>query len=306
MSMKKMSMRMGYKFYKKLKKELSNLYWEWRKYINECFSYYLMRNKVALGVAVFCVFFLGFGVFLWFIKSVVYAQTDSGVINSCGMGLPLNKASSFIMGGVLLGAILKIIQRNYLIFKRLFDFAVAIVALVVLSPLFLIIAFIVRVDSSGPIFFKQERLGEKGKIFKMWKFRTMRNKAELETGPVWAQEDDPRMTRLGRFLRKSHLDELPQLFNVLRGNMSLIGPRPERPELLVKISKHIPDFCKRLDVKPGITGLAQVRYSYGASIKDAARKLKYDCIYMKRMCFFLDFQVLFWTVGRVLTGKGAR
>jgi lipopolysaccharide/colanic/teichoic acid biosynthesis glycosyltransferase len=161
-------------------------------------------------------------------------------------------------------------------------------------------------DSPGPVFFTQKRIGKLGRWFSIWKFRTMRHKAEMETGPVWAEDNDPRVTRIGRFLRKSHLDELPQLFNVFCGDMSLIGPRPERPEMVEVITEKIPGFDKRLFVKPGITGLAQVRYDYGATIKDAARKLKYDALYIKRMCFLLDFQIVFWTIGRVLTGEGAR
>ena len=196
--------------------------------------------------------------------------------------------------------------RRFQGFKRGFDFLVAGLGLILLSPLFLIVSILIRIDFPGPAFFRQERLGKDGKIFKMWKFRTMNTDAELETGPVWAAEGDPRITRLGRFLRKSHIDEIPQLINVFKGEMSLIGPRPERPVFVEKINGDIPNFNARLRVKPGITGLAQVRYRYGASIKDAARKLKYDLLYIKRMCWILDFQIILWTFGRVLTGEGAR
>ncbi|MBU3933223.1 MAG: sugar transferase [Candidatus Omnitrophica bacterium] len=196
--------------------------------------------------------------------------------------------------------------RRFQGFKRGFDFLVAGLGLILLSPLFLIVSILIRIDFPGPAFFRQERLGKDGKIFKMWKFRTMNTDAELETGPVWAAEGDPRITRLGRFLRKSHIDEIPQLINVFKGEMSLIGPRPERPVFVEKINGDIPNFNDRLRVKPGITGLAQVRYRYGASIKDAARKLKYDLLYIKRMCWILDFQIILWTFGRVLTGEGAR
>lgn len=191
-------------------------------------------------------------------------------------------------------------------FKQAFDFLIASVGLALLSPLFLIVSILIKIDSPGIAFFKQRRTGKDGRPFRMWKFRTMREDAESETGPVWAGEDDPRITRLGRFLRKSHIDELPQLINVFRGEMSLIGPRPERPEFVEEINGSIAHFNERLKVRPGITGLAQVRYRYGASIKDAARKLKYDLLYIKKMCWMLDFRILFWTVGRALSGEGAR
>ena len=134
----------------------------------------------------------------------------------------------------------------------------------------------------------------------------MREHAELETGPVWAGEDDPRITRLGHFLRKTHIDELPQLINIFKGDMSLIGPCPERPVFVEKINIYIPKFNARLKIKPGITGLAQVRHRYSASIKDAAEKLKYDLLYIKKMCWTLDAKIIFWTIGRVLSGEGAR
>jgi exopolysaccharide biosynthesis polyprenyl glycosylphosphotransferase len=210
------------------------------------------------------------------------------------------------MSGGLVSVLVGFARANYQLFKRCFDFTVASIALIVLSPLFLIIGLLIKIDSEGPVFFRQDRVGQGGEIFKIWKFRTMRKEAELETGPVWAQDNDPRITRIGEFLRKSHLDELPQLINVFRGQMSLIGPRPERPEFIKTIAEEIPNFSFRLGVKPGITGLAQVRYRYGASIKDAARKLRYDLFYIKRMCWFLDFRIILWTIERVLTGEGAR
>ena len=197
-------------------------------------------------------------------------------------------------------------RAKYRAFKRCGEFLIATISLVLISPLFLIIAVLIKIDSEGPVFFRQERVGHKGKIFEMWKFRTMRNKAEGETGPVWAEEEDPRVTRLGRFLRKSHLDELPQLINVFKGQMSLIGPRPERPVFVDMIADNIPQFYQRLYIRPGITGLAQSRYPYGASLKDAKRKLKYDLLYIERMCWLLDFRVMLWTTKRVLTGEGAR
>ena len=209
-------------------------------------------------------------------------------------------------GSSLMAMLLHFARRKFNQFKRLFDIAFASLSLILISPLFLIIAILIKFDSSGPVFFRQKRIGKDGRIFKMWKFRTMRKNAEMETGPVWADEGDPRVTNLGYFLRSCHLDEIPQLINVFKGEMSVIGPRPERPEFVKIIDGHVVDFDQRLNVRPGITGLAQVRYRYGASIKDAARKLKYDLLYIKRMCWALDFQIIVWTIGRVLTGEGAR
>ncbi len=211
------------------------------------------------------------------------------------------------MGSALLtGIFTQIAKRGFFAFKRVFDFVAACAGLVVLFPLFVIIGILIKIDSSGPLFFRQERAGKDGEIFNIWKFRTMRPGAEIETGPVWAAEDDPRITRIGHFLRKSHLDELPQLINVFKGEMSIIGPCPERPIFIEKINGSIPNYDERLKVRPGITGLAQVRYRYGASIKDAAEKLRYDLLYIKRMCWMLDFKILFSTIGKSLSGEGAR
>ena len=249
--------------------------------------------------------FLGIISSLWLIRSVVYGQEELVFVET-GWLVALSKLSSWAIGSSLTGIFISFARRKFQRFKRLFDFLVASLGLILLSPLFLIVSLLIKIDSPGPAFFKQERVGKDGKIFKMWKFRTMRPNAELETGPVWAEEDDPRVTPLGRFLRKNHIDELPQFINIFKGEMSLIGPRPERPVFVEKINGHIPHYNKRLKVKPGITGLAQVRYRYGASIKDAAKKLKYDLLYIKKMCWMLEMRILFWTVGRVLSGEGAR
>jgi len=161
-------------------------------------------------------------------------------------------------------------------------------------------------DSRGSVFFRQIRTGEGGKDFLIYKFRTMRQDAESETGAVWAQKNDTRITRMGRFLRKSRLDELPQLFNVLKGDMSFIGPRPERPEMITALEVIIPYYSERHSVKPGITGWAQVKYSYGGSVEDAIEKLKYDLFYIKHMSLFLDLLILLETVKVVLFGRGGR
>lgn len=252
-------------------------------------------------------FFVLMGIigFFWLTKSTAYGQ-DGLIIGKTTYASALFKFFPLTLGSSMAAMFIHFARKKFEQFKRLSDFLIASLALIIFSPLLFLIAMLVKFDSSGPVFFQQERLGKNGKIFKMWKFRTMRHNAEIETGPVWAAEQDPRITNLGYFLRSSHLDEIPQLINVFKGEMSLVGPRPERPEFVEMINGHIRDFNHRLNIRPGITGLAQVRYQYGASIKDAAKKLKYDLLYIKRMCWVLDFQIILWTFGRVLSGEGAR
>jgi len=278
-------------------REIENLFFAWREYLKEI---KILRFLFSFLFTLFILFFL-ISIFFW-IKESVYANVDKEATEKTLGALIIGNYGIKIF---LLSLIINWARLRYLLFKRIFDLVISGIGLLLFSPLFLIIAFLIKVDSSGPVFFRQERVGENGRIFKIWKFRTMRENAEAQTGPVWAQEDDPRITRIGRFLRKSHLDELPQLINVFKGEMSLIGPRPERPELYKKIIQVIPHFSERLKVKPGITGLAQVRYQYGASLKDAARKLRYDLLYIKRRCWLLDFQIILWTINRILTGEGA-
>ncbi len=192
----------------------------------------------------------------------------------------------------------------YMLAKRVFDLALALFLFVIFSPLMLLIAVAIKVGSEGPIIYRQRRLGERGKPFTIYKFRTMRKDAEKHSGAVWAMRNDPRVTRIGRFLRATHLDELPQLVNVIKGDMSLVGPRPERPEIAKDLSKHIPNYWMRLQVKPGITGLAQVRYRYDSCIKDVKNKLRYDLFYIRNANFLLDLRILFDTIEHVLLSKG--
>jgi exopolysaccharide biosynthesis polyprenyl glycosylphosphotransferase len=295
-------------------KEFKDLIHAWRRYLKVCVRTYFkehprLKRVMRTGVTVTIVFiFLGVISYLWLIRTVVYGQEDLALIGTSWWVALLSRLFPWAIGSGLTGIFIRFARtrRRFQGFKRLFDFLVASLGLILLSPFFLIVSLLIKINSPGPALFKQERVGKDGKIFKMWKFRTMRTDAELETGPVWATEEDPRITRVGRFLRKNHIDEIPQLINVFKGEMSLIGPRPERPEFIEEINDHIPNFNERLRVRPGITGLAQVRYRYGASIKDATRKLKYDLLYIKRMCWMLEMRILFWTVGRVLTGEGAR
>lgn len=190
--------------------------------------------------------------------------------------------------------------------KQVGDLLLALIAMVVLFPILLIVGLAVKLTSQGPILYQQERVGRSGKSFTIYKFRTMRVDAEDASGPVWAKENDSRLTPIGAFLRKTHLDELPQILNILKGEMSLVGPRPERPFFVGRLKKSIPSYEERLLVKPGITGLAQVRHKYDETFNDVKKKVKYDILYIKKMCLMLDIKVLFWTVGVVLTGKGAR
>jgi sugar transferase (PEP-CTERM system associated) len=197
--------------------------------------------------------------------------------------------------------------RLFLRLKQTAEFLVALVALVLSGPLLALIAALVKLDSRGPVFYRQERVGEGGRTIALMKFRTMRADAEAATGPVWAAaEGDPRMTRLGRYLRKARLDELPQLINVLRGEMSFVGPRPERPHFVETLRRVIPYYDERHSVKPGITGWAQIKFGYGATIEDAEEKLQYDLYYIKHMSPWFDAGVVLQTLKVMLLGRGAR
>jgi sugar transferase (PEP-CTERM system associated) len=189
--------------------------------------------------------------------------------------------------------------------KRTFDLVLAIVAFVLGAPLMLLTAIAIRIDSRGPIFYCQDRTGENGRAFTLCKFRSMRIDAEQGT-PIWAKDKDDRVTRVGRVIRRARLDELPQLWNVLRGDMSFVGPRPERPYFVEQLGTAIPFYMARHAVKPGVTGWAQVKYRYGASIEDALEKLRYDLYYIKHQSLFFDFSILVDTVKVIVSGKGAQ
>ena len=188
---------------------------------------------------------------------------------------------------------------------RLFDILVSIVLLITTVPLMIGVAILVRMESEGPVLYRQERVGLDGKPFTLMKFRSMRANAEAG-GPAWAQTRDPRVTRIGSFMRKTRIDELPQLVNILRGEMSFIGPRPERPHFVEKLTEAIPFYHERARVKPGLTGWAQVNYPYGASIEDARAKLSYDLYYVKNRSLLFDILILLSTVRVILFQEGAR
>ena len=188
--------------------------------------------------------------------------------------------------------------------KRLSDISISLVILLVTLPLIILVAIAIKLDSPGPIFFKQERSGMGNKNFNIYKFRSMYKDAEKHTGPVWSQKDDPRVTRLGKIIRKLRIDEIPQMFNVLKGEMSLVGPRPERPYFVEQLSEQIPYYKRRLKVRPGITGWAQVKHKYDESIEDVKVKLRYDLFYIENMSLRMDIKILARTILVVLFGKG--
>lgn len=190
--------------------------------------------------------------------------------------------------------------------KRLEDLVASVALLLFFSPLILVTALFIKWDSPGPIFFSQDRLGIRHKPYRLYKFRSMVENAEALSGPVWASREDPRVTRVGRFIRKWRIDELPQLFNVLKGDMSLVGPRPERAHFVEQLEAQVPYYAERFIVRPGVTGWAQVRYEYGDSVEDAMEKLNYDLFYIKNMSIFMDVVIVFRTIRTVLFGVGAR
>jgi sugar transferase (PEP-CTERM system associated) len=190
--------------------------------------------------------------------------------------------------------------------KRTFDLFASLILLLVTLPVMLITALCIFLEDRAPIFYRQERVGKDGNTFMVLKFRSMRNDAEIAGKPQWATTDDPRTTKVGRIIRKLRIDELPQILNVLKGDMSFVGPRPERPYFVKQLCEEITYYSVRHSIKPGITGLAQVRYQYGASVYDAIQKLQYDLYYVKNNSLFLDFLILIDTLQVVLLGKGAR
>jgi len=196
-------------------------------------------------------------------------------------------------------------SETFKLIRRLLNFTVGLFVLILASPLIPFIAVAILLDSPGSVFYSQERVGQGDKRFHCYKFRTMRQDAEADTGPTWADDDDPRITRVGKFLRSSRLDEIPQLWCVLKGDMAFVGPRPERPEFVEWLTEEIPYYRLRHLVRPGITGWAQIRYRYGNTVDDAREKLQYDLFYIKNASVGLDALILFQTIKIVLLGRGA-
>ncbi|MDX2151227.1 MAG: sugar transferase [Bryobacteraceae bacterium] len=197
-------------------------------------------------------------------------------------------------------------RRRSLVLQGMVAFFAALVGLVLVSPLMLLAALAVRLSSPGPVLFRQTRVGKNGRHFTVYKFRSMYADAEARTGAVWAQKDDPRVTPVGRWLRRLRIDELPQLVNVLKGDMALVGPRPERPEFVQLLSERIPFYNQRHCVRPGVTGWAQINFRYGNTFEDTATKLEYDLYYIKNLSLALDLYIMFHTVKIMLLTRGAQ
>jgi len=198
----------------------------------------------------------------------------------------------------------KKINKYHSLLKRNIDIVLSIFSMILLLPLFLALALIVGLNSTGGIIYKQIRLGKNGKSFNLYKFRTMHINSEINTGPIWADKNDSRITREGKILRKFHLDEIPQLYNVFKGHMSIVGPRPERPHIVNILKKEIPSYTHRMRVKPGITGWAQIMGGYDATMADVNLKLKHDIFYIENMSIFMDLKIMFMTILAVIKGKG--
>jgi sugar transferase (PEP-CTERM system associated) len=192
------------------------------------------------------------------------------------------------------------------IVKRMLDLSLSMLGFLLAAPLMALTALAIKLDSPGPVLYDQERVGENGRVFTVYKFRSMRTDAERAGQPVWARDKDDRVTRVGRVIRATRLDELPQLWNVMRGDMSFVGPRPERPFFVEQLARDIPFYVQRHSVKPGLTGWAQVKYQYGSSIEDAMEKLRYDLYYIKHMSITFDLTIVLDTVKVILFGKGAK
>ena len=197
-------------------------------------------------------------------------------------------------------------SAGFMLLRRILAVMAAALLLLIVLPIIPFVVLAIKLDSRGPVLYRQKRVGLGGKVFYCFKFRTMRRDAEADTGATWALDDDPRITKVGKFLRTTRLDELPQLWCVLKGDMSFVGPRPERPEFVEMLAKEIPFYGVRNAVRPGITGWAQVKYKYGNTIADAKEKLQYDLYYIKNMSPGLDMMIMFQTIKIVLLGRGAQ
>jgi exopolysaccharide biosynthesis polyprenyl glycosylphosphotransferase len=197
-------------------------------------------------------------------------------------------------------------SRAFIAVRRVVSVIISLIGLTLSLPLLPLIMLAIRLDSAGPIFYTQTRVGKNGRLFKVVKFRTMRQDAEAANGPQWADNNDPRVTRVGKILRTSRLDEIPQMWCVLKGDMAFVGPRPERPEFIERLIEEIPYYGVRHMVRPGITGWAQIKYKYGSTVEDSREKLQYDLFYIKNHSIGLDLLIMFLTIKIVVLRRGAQ
>ena len=278
-------------------------------------------RKIFKVLAAVILIFMGcvfFGATSWATLSVIKSndasyQVEEGKVSE----IPAHQSTSSksrapepstlaLFGSGIAGIIVRFVRKSYATVKRIIDVTGSIIGLVILSPFCLLAILLIKATSKGPIFYSQTRVGKNGENFEILKFRSMKVDAEKTTGAVWATANDNRLIPCGTFLRKSHIDEIPQFINVLRGEMSIVGPRPERPVFVDQFKQAIPEYGKRIEVKPGITGLAQVWHKYDETIEDVKKKVKYDLLYIRKVCLWTDLTILFRTVRVVFTGEGAR
>ena len=243
---------------------------------------------------------------LIYIISVLESQKDVGIkiVPDLYEILSGQAKTSQIYGMPLIDIMPELMPEWEKKLKRLLDIIISLIILIITLPVMILTAIAIKVDSRGSLLFKQDRSGMNGETFKILKFRSMIKDAEKYTGPVWSRKDDPRVTKVGKILRRVRLDEIPQMFNVLKGEMSMVGPRPERPFFVEKLAEEIPYYKRRLKVRPGITGWAQVKHKYDESVEDVKIKLRYDLFYIENMSLRMDFKIIIRTIFVVLFGKG--
>lgn len=238
---------------------------------------------------------------LFVLINICYAEVNTG-----GYAHAPEPGTMALIATGLFGGLVRFARRKFHEFKRFIDILGGALGLVAVLPVIGFTGLFIKVVSPGPVLFTQKRVGKNGKVFTIYKIRTMKLDAEKYTGAMWARENDPRLIKFGKYIRKMHIDELPQFFNVIKGEMSIVGPRPERPEIVAKLKEVIVDYEKRLNVKPGITGLAQVWHKYDETLEDVKKKIKYDLLYIRKMCLLVDLRILFQTVIVSALGRGAR
>ncbi len=258
-----------------------------------------MNKKAKVNIRIFVIALLAYSLFM--IPNVL-AMSAKEVLALQPYGF-----LSFILA--VGGLVVRFVRGKFPMFKRFFDICLAAVGIIISAPIVVLFAMLIKLFSpSGPVIYFQQRVGMGGRVFKIYKLRSMRPDAETGSGPIWAKErGDPRVIPvIGEFMRKTHIDELPQFLNVFKGDMSLVGPRPERPEMVQSLKEQVPGYEQRLRVRPGITGLAQVRHCYDRNIRDVKKKIKLDLLYIRKMCFLGELDIMVKTVVVIFTGQAIR